>query len=316
MVAQVDFYTMLSGLGGTIDAKRKEALARSAANEGVSPDGQVDYQKAIMGQLRVGNVQGATALANVARANAQDDWTRKYQSGMLDVARQNAGNREKPAQLQIVEAAGLDPKSPEGRKALFPRTDTPISAGDKKVITQAEDELPNLEGTLDALKTAKGLNDKTFSGYTAGARASIGSNLPDWMVPDFIAEKKTADSTTEWQKIMAPEALKTMADTLKGATTDFELRTFIQQLGDPTTPPAIRGRVIDRMIALTEKKRQLSERRIKDLRGGSYYKPGAETPAAAAGDPLAAARAAIGRGADRNAVIQRLRDNGIDPSGL
>jgi hypothetical protein len=34
------------------------------------------------------------------------------------------------------------------------------------------------------------------------------------------------------------------------------------------------------------------------------------------GDPLAQARAAIRMGADRNAVIQRLQQNGIDPSGL
>jgi hypothetical protein len=34
------------------------------------------------------------------------------------------------------------------------------------------------------------------------------------------------------------------------------------------------------------------------------------------GDPLAEARAAIARGAPRDAVIQRLRQNGIDPAGL
>lgn len=41
------------------------------------------------------------------------------------------------------------------------------------------------------------------------------------------------------------------------------------------------------------------------------------TPASpSASDPLAAARAAISRGAPRDAVIQRLRDNGINPAGL
>ena len=33
-------------------------------------------------------------------------------------------------------------------------------------------------------------------------------------------------------------------------------------------------------------------------------------------DPLSAARDAIKRGAPRDAVIQRLKDNGIDTSGL
>lgn len=41
--------------------------------------------------------------------------------------------------------------------------------------------------------------------------------------------------------------------------------------------------------------------------------PGASAPS---GDPLTAARAAIAKGAPRDAVIKRLRDNGIDASGL
>lgn len=39
-------------------------------------------------------------------------------------------------------------------------------------------------------------------------------------------------------------------------------------------------------------------------------------PATPANDPLAAARDAIARGAPRDAVIKRLKDNGIDPKGL
>ena len=44
--------------------------------------------------------------------------------------------------------------------------------------------------------------------------------------------------------------------------------------------------------------------------------PPARLNPAPAADPLARAREAIARGADRNAVLDRLRQNGIDPSGL
>jgi hypothetical protein len=44
--------------------------------------------------------------------------------------------------------------------------------------------------------------------------------------------------------------------------------------------------------------------------------PGGAPPPAAGGDALSKARDAIAKGADRNAVIERLRQNGIDPSGL
>jgi hypothetical protein len=149
--------------------------------------------------------------------------------------------------------------------------DEGLTAGDRKVINSAEDELPNIVGTVDALKIAKDLNTKAFSGVTAGARAFIGSNVPGG---GMVVDKAGADATTEWQKIMAPEALKVMADTLKGATTDFELRKFIEMLADPTTKPEIRGRVIDRMITLADRKKDLAERRINELRSGTYYKPG------------------------------------------
>lgn len=49
---------------------------------------------------------------------------------------------------------------------------------------------------------------------------------------------------------------------------------------------------------------------------GPSGSPRAEGPAATPTDPLAAAKAAIARGAPRDAVIKRLKENGIDASGL
>jgi hypothetical protein len=49
---------------------------------------------------------------------------------------------------------------------------------------------------------------------------------------------------------------------------------------------------------------------------GAAPAPAQAAPAPAAGNPLAAARDAIARGAPREAVIQRLKENGIDPKGL
>lgn len=154
--------------------------------------------------------------------------------------------------------------------------DEALTAGDRKVINEAEDDLPNIQGTREALKRASELNSQTFSGAGAGMRAKVGTNLPDWMVPDVIADKKTADATSEWQKIMGPEALQVMANTLKGATTDFELRKFIEMLADPTTKPEIRASIIKRMDTLAARKEELANRRINEIRGGTYYKKPAQ----------------------------------------
>jgi hypothetical protein len=258
--------------------QRRQDDARAVAAEALR-NGQ-DPRSALAALIGAGDTQGANALANYGNQSLDQ----QYKMGMLDVARQNAARQETPAPLQILKASGIDPASPEGRKALFPKTDTPISATDKKAIFEAEDAVPALKGTVENLNRALELNNKTFSGAGAGTRAAIGSNLPDWMVPDFVADRKTADATTEWQKIMGPEALQAMASTLKGATTDFELRKFIEMLGDPQTPPKVREGVINRMKTLVERKMQLQESRVRDLRGGTYFKPdGGSSPASPAG---------------------------------
>lgn len=253
-----------SNVRGVMNQRAQEQARREAAD--VLGSGG-DTRSALARLIAAGDMQGANALANFGNQAA----TQNYQSGMLDVARQNANRQDVPPQLKVLQAAGISPSSPEGRKALFPRTDTPISATDKKAIFEAEDALPQLQGTKEALARAKEINDKTFTGYTAGIRGDIGTKLPGG---SLLVDQKAALATSEWQKIMGPEALQAMASTLKGATTDFELRKFIEMLGDPATDPKIRKSIIERMERLTDRKIELQGSRVKDLRGGDYFKPG------------------------------------------
>jgi hypothetical protein len=264
------------GYKGAQDQMRQRAMeaARQEAAKALSGGG--DTRSALARLIAAGDIQGANALANFGN-QASDQ---QYKSGMLDVARQNANRQDTPSQLKVLEAAGIPANSAEGRKALFPRTDTPISATDKKAIFEAEDALPQLQGTKEALARAKKINDETFTGYTAGIRGEIGTKMP--VVRRFV-DQNAALATSEWQKIMGPEALQAMASTLKGATTDFELRKFIEMLGDPSTDPKIRKSIIERMERLTDRKIELQSSRVKDLRGGDYFKPGggaSPTPAA------------------------------------
>lgn len=287
------------------------------------PDGTIDFAAMADIAAKAGDIETTRALATNAATSQNSAFDRKIKSDTLDLARKTFDRKEEPEEVRKVRAAGMDPTSPEGRKAMFPRTDTPVSATDKKAIFEAEDALPALQGTVENLNRALQLNDKTFTGMGAGTRAWLGSGLHDLAVPDFFADKKGSDATTEWQKIMGPEALQNMASTLKGATTDFELRKFIDMLGDPSTPVKVRASVIQRLQTLAQRKIEIQNARVRDLRGGQYFKPGgggaqgygAQAPAGG-GDPLSAARDAINNGADRGAVIQRLQQHGIDPSGL
>lgn len=302
---------------GQTDALRKQTLAN------LGQGGQADAMALLksgdlsLAQLGVNMQNRDTVSARDARDFAFRE--REAQRAQANFDKSLGAREKEPENVRAVRAAGIDPASPEGRKALFPRTDTPISAGDKKAVMTAEDDLPNLDGTLEALKIAKDLNTKTFTGATAGIRGTIGTKIPGG---GLFVDKDAAMATSEFGKVMSGEAIKTMADTLKGATTDFELKKFESMMADPATPPEIRGRMIDRMIRLSEAHRATKLRRINELRGGTYFKesnqPTAAVPSQGNGADvmLKHAKDALAKGADRGAVLLRLQQAGISPDGI
>lgn len=214
------------------------------------------------------------------------------QQGLLDVARGNlaVNQGELDIKRQTARAAGSEPKlydifdeSGQPRKATYDPTTKAfqmvggakakdLAAADKKALLEAEDEIPAVKGTLETLALAKDLNNKAFTGWTAGLRGTVGtSNVPG---TNLVIDRAGAEATNEWSKAMRPEAIKLMASTLKGASTDRELFEFTNTLADPATPPEIRGRVIDRMMEVAKRKLAISEARIKEIRGQTYFKPG------------------------------------------
>ncbi len=147
-----------------------------------------------------------------------------------------------------------------------------LSPGDKKAINEAEDTIPVVENTLLSLRQARELNEKTFTGLGAETGGWFGtSGVPG---ADYVVDKDRAKATREWQALMTPEALQSMSDTLKGATTDFELRQFIKMIADPSTPVDQRGRAIDKLIGFAEKKERIAKERLQQIREGTYYQPG------------------------------------------
>jgi hypothetical protein len=151
-----------------------------------------------------------------------------------------------------------------------------------KAMFAAEDEIPNLDNTITSLEAAKSLNPKAYSGFLSETRANIGTALPERMQP------QSARDSSEFNKLMSMEAIQVMAASLKGATTDTELDLFVELLGDPSTPPEIRGRTIDRMLSLANAQKTKNQRRLEMLSdGGRYTAAPVESPAAGAVVPPA-----------------------------
>jgi len=170
-------------------------------------------------------------------------------------------------QEQVVQWNGSEWTPLGGRKA---KGDNRASATQLKELWQSEDEIPAIDSTIDSLKTALDLNKKTFTGFGAGVKGYIGTAVPGG---SMVVDEKAAKATREFGQIMSYEAIKSMSETLKGATTDRELNQFVEILANPSTPPDIRERTINRMLLLAERQKQIKTQRINELRGSTADQP-------------------------------------------
>jgi hypothetical protein len=254
-----------------LEAARKAVLAGGVPT---GPDGRPAYGDLASQLFAIGDADTAMGFTRLAETQAERDWER---SRPIEVA---GGRLIDPGTYKPVYEPPPDPSegwslSPgevrydaQGNPiASAPPKPPTMGASDRKALYASEDEALNVEGTISALEHAKELNSKTFSGAGASTRAWAGSKLPDWAVPDAVADRTGAEATNEWQNIMSAEAIKTMSQALTGATTNFELQKFEQLLSDPSTPPKTRENVINRMIYLAKRKASLLEDRTKELRG-------------------------------------------------
>lgn len=233
---------------------------------------------------------------------------------------------------QQLIAAKIDPETPTSKIFIatgkMPREDQqPLTAGDKKAILEADSNVMSTQNVLTLLKEAEELNPKTNTGWTAGIRASIGNNLPDWLVPDAISSKESSKATTNFENLTVGQALSQLKSTFGAAPTEGERKILMDLQGSVNQPVEVRKDILRRAKMMAEKRLSEQQGIADGLRGGTFYKQGggvkpptatgpAATTAPAPAAVLSEARAAIQRGAPREAVLQRLRDNGIDPAGL
>jgi hypothetical protein len=166
-----------------------------------------------------------------------------------------------------------------------------LTAGDRKAIRDEEKRQIELKGVEDRLNQALGLNDKIFTGITSGPLGWLGTQLPEgtpgdidgWVSRNLI-DRPTAEATQKWKQIMSLEAIKAMATTLKGATTNFELDKFVEILADPSQPESARRDAIQYMIDMARGERETGRTLMDQIRGGTYYTDkGGTTPAQGGG---------------------------------
>lgn len=134
-----------------------------------------------------------------------------------------------------------------------------LSATELKALYEAQDDLPNLQGTIENLERAKALLPKTNVGVAPELRAYIGNVTG--------LDEESSRATAEYAQIMGQQTFETMSRLLKGAMSDREMAAFQKIIGDTSLPHQVRQNALDRMIGAAKRHMEVKKRRINELRG-------------------------------------------------
>jgi hypothetical protein len=169
-----------------------------------------------------------------------------------------------------------------GEHQIIAKGSPKVDSTSRKAIYDAQDELPNLKGTLDALDEAEKLLPKIYTGFGASARSTINQGMPSWM-PNVMSDPERAAATQRFDQLMNAEAISAMSQSLKGATTDNEMRAFVAIINDPNTSPETKLKTLQALKRRAVSHYQNKVDRIKELGGRMPDAAPAPASAAAAG---------------------------------
>lgn len=191
-------------------------------------------------------------------------------------------NKEQGSEVDVRRNAaaqyGLTPEDPRYQSYVLtgkmPREDAqPLTATDKKAILDADEMVQVNRDAITALDQASQINDKANSGYFASTRATLGNNLPDYLVPDMVSSPESSQATAEYDNLIQGQALGQLKAIFGGAPTEGERAILLELQASSSKPPEVRAQIISRARALAEKRLQFNADRAGQLRGGTYYKP-------------------------------------------
>jgi hypothetical protein len=210
----------------------------------------------------------------------KDPLDQEYKRAQIEALRTKSNDVSTPAgRAAAAQQFGLDPNSDAGRSYILtgkmPREDQQaLTATDKKAILEADDMIGTNKAVLQALDEASKLNDKANAGFGAGARAFVGNNLPDLMVPDFISSPESSEATSNLDNAVVGQALTQLKAVFGGNPTEGERKILLDLQGSSSQPKAVRAEIFARARRAAESRLRMNEERANALRGGTFYKPG------------------------------------------
>lgn len=199
---------------------------------------------------------GWTTAKNPAEYAAEKEKAKKSTAEDETVARERAAAR-----------AGLKPGDPGYQGYILtgkmPREDMgPLTATDKKAILEADDMVMVNRSAIDTLKQAKALSAQAYQGTAASIRGTIAGNLGS----------EAGKATMEYDNLVTTNALGQLKSIFGAAPTEGERKILLDIQGSANLPHDVRVKILDRGIAMAERRLAFNEQRAAELRGGDYYK--------------------------------------------
>ena len=219
-----------------------------------------------------------TSIQRDLQAAGLQPGTQEYQKAILENYRKNGGQDDYANREAQALKLGIKPDDPRYQSFVLtgkmPREDAQVlTAVDKKAILEADDMVAVNESAITALKQAKDLSGKSNAGWLSGTRATIGNNLPDWMVPDAVSSPESSEATQNFDNAVVGQALTQLKAIFGGAPTEGERKILLDLQGSSNLQPGVRDKILERAIEMAERRLEFNRERAESLRGNTYYKP-------------------------------------------
>ena len=198
------------------------------------------------------------------------------------------------------------------------------SPADQVAMGQARDEHINLQVTAAKLAEADDLLEKgIYHGAGADTKTKLGQIVPDKLGGIVGTDPETTARSKRYTQILSSEVVAQLK-ALKGPASNKDMDWATTTVNDPSAPKENKQQAMKILRAQMGAHLQSSEQTLKGMGTapvkveipGATGGPAAPAAAAGGGDLLEEARKAIAAGAPRDKVMQRLKEKGVDATGL
>lgn len=143
-----------------------------------------------------------------------------------------------------------------------------LEANERKKIMELQDSVQSVESALQTLNEMEKLasDDKTYSGFGAGVRAKIASNL------GFGGEE--ADNTVVYDNMATEQALTQLKAIFGGMPTEGERKILLDIQASASKTPAQRKAILANAKKAAMRRLQGYNKQIASITSGSYLQPG------------------------------------------